>query len=348
VGEERDRLLAAIVADPDVLVNWVVYADWLLERGDPRGELINLELAIEAGATDDRVERHRALQRDEDALVSPRLLEEVHHFHLTWWRGFIKEAEMFGPADDVPTRETLAALIADPHACLLRTLSLADPVPVFGDLRCETVRELYFICYVAVKLPLAEVFPRLDRLVLGFCPDWPDPDYSTRLERIVHPTLTSIRGLCPALASGAFELPSLTELQIGDPIPLLGPNGILTRPPTKLVTLGAEVTAESLRALRQAPIFSQLRALSVPAEMEVIEELAAAPSAFEHIALSCVACVDTMEERDALATQIAALLPEATISIEVADPPPNRPALPLAPIGDALTKLAQRLRDRNS
>jgi hypothetical protein len=47
------------------IADWVVYADWLVERDDPRGEPINLELAIEAGANDEAIlDRQRALLRD--------------------------------------------------------------------------------------------------------------------------------------------------------------------------------------------------------------------------------------------------------------------------------------------
>jgi uncharacterized protein (TIGR02996 family) len=57
-----DTLLAAIHADPDDDEPRRVYADLLLERGDPRGELIVLQLARAAGdATEAQVQRERAL-----------------------------------------------------------------------------------------------------------------------------------------------------------------------------------------------------------------------------------------------------------------------------------------------
>lgn len=37
--DEREPLLSARVADPDAIENWLVYADWLTEHDDPRGEL---------------------------------------------------------------------------------------------------------------------------------------------------------------------------------------------------------------------------------------------------------------------------------------------------------------------
>jgi uncharacterized protein (TIGR02996 family) len=86
--DERERLLSAIAADPDAIENWLVYADWLTDRGDPRGELIVLELAIESKvANEEAIDRHRALLRDESACLSPRLEAEAHHVGLELWRG---------------------------------------------------------------------------------------------------------------------------------------------------------------------------------------------------------------------------------------------------------------------
>ncbi len=51
-------MLRAIAADPDDDAVRLVYADWLSERGDPRGELIQLELAL--AAMDDFDERKKA------------------------------------------------------------------------------------------------------------------------------------------------------------------------------------------------------------------------------------------------------------------------------------------------
>jgi uncharacterized protein (TIGR02996 family) len=42
-GVSEDDLLAAVVAEPTADAPRLVYADWLMERGDPRGELIRLQ-----------------------------------------------------------------------------------------------------------------------------------------------------------------------------------------------------------------------------------------------------------------------------------------------------------------
>ncbi|MCG8419290.1 MAG: TIGR02996 domain-containing protein [Proteobacteria bacterium] len=49
----NDELEQAIVADPDNVELFRVYSDWLLERGDARGELIRVQLELENDALDD-------------------------------------------------------------------------------------------------------------------------------------------------------------------------------------------------------------------------------------------------------------------------------------------------------
>jgi uncharacterized protein (TIGR02996 family) len=52
---EEDRFVQAILADPDDASIRLVYADWLEERGDPRGEFLRLEAALmELPLEDDR------------------------------------------------------------------------------------------------------------------------------------------------------------------------------------------------------------------------------------------------------------------------------------------------------
>ena len=44
---DADALEAAIHADPDAVLPWAVYADYLAERGDPRGEFMHVQLVLE-------------------------------------------------------------------------------------------------------------------------------------------------------------------------------------------------------------------------------------------------------------------------------------------------------------
>jgi uncharacterized protein (TIGR02996 family) len=286
--DERERLLSAIAADPDAIENWLVYADWLTDRGDPRGELIVLELAIETStANEEAVERHRALLRDETAWLSPRLEAESHHLQLTLWRGFIREAEVFGPRDDLPTRETLAALFADPHACLLRTLALSRHVQLLDGVRSDVVRELRLDPRGARELPLADTLPSLEMLDMTMHGDLFEEadDIEPQLARIVHPRVRELRGIAPALETGGFDLPNLDTLHIDDPLPLFGPRGILQAPPPRLVNLHlATEQPDFVAALRASPLCAQLRSLAIRFDRLIVDELARDPSAFSHIA----------------------------------------------------------------
>jgi uncharacterized protein (TIGR02996 family) len=85
------ELLDAVVREPEVVAHWMIYADTLLEAGDPRGELISLDLAID----DSRVMREDVqwridqIQSEERALLSERLASQAHFWQFSFWRGFI-------------------------------------------------------------------------------------------------------------------------------------------------------------------------------------------------------------------------------------------------------------------
>lgn len=90
----RDALEAALVEDPDDLATHHAYADYLQEQGDPRGEFIQVQLALE---DPDRTEAaRRKLQLREQALLAK---------HGRKWLGCLAD-ELLGPAD-VPWAELL-------------------------------------------------------------------------------------------------------------------------------------------------------------------------------------------------------------------------------------------------
>jgi uncharacterized protein (TIGR02996 family) len=60
----RDALEAALVENPDDLATHHAYADYLQEQGDPRGEFIQVQLALErAGKTGEERQRLKSRQR---------------------------------------------------------------------------------------------------------------------------------------------------------------------------------------------------------------------------------------------------------------------------------------------
>jgi len=112
-----DELLAAIVAAPDDVDNYLVYADWLQSHGDPRGELIALH---HAGHADRANELAYTLLPPEVASALDRGLR------LEWRLGFVARARLgrLDSASGPEARHVLDALLADPSARVLRELVL--------------------------------------------------------------------------------------------------------------------------------------------------------------------------------------------------------------------------------
>ncbi len=88
-------MLDAVLADPDDDATRLVYADWLLEQGDPRGEFIQVEcevariehLPLENGEWA-QIDRHRALRARAKRLLVTHQKAWLLPFrpHLRQWR----------------------------------------------------------------------------------------------------------------------------------------------------------------------------------------------------------------------------------------------------------------------
>ncbi len=114
-------LLAAIYAAPDDDEPRLVYADWLQERGDPRGEFITLQLAGKD------VDRQAALIAEHGPTWIGDLPIAPHS--VRWYRGFIGEGAPHPTAEPSDPRwRTLHALVG---AALL---SDAVPLPALRKL----------------------------------------------------------------------------------------------------------------------------------------------------------------------------------------------------------------------
>lgn len=105
----RDAALhAAVLAAPDDDAPRLVFADWLLERGDPRGELITTQIALANRPGDaELVVRERELMKAHRELW----LAPLKTMHAQFRRGFVEEISI-GGAD----LDRLAAAIED--ACV--------------------------------------------------------------------------------------------------------------------------------------------------------------------------------------------------------------------------------------
>jgi uncharacterized protein (TIGR02996 family) len=92
VDPEEQKLLDAIVAAPKKDDARLVYADWLIEQGDARGELIALQVRMEKLKDP---ERGMLLQRSQRiARVNPTVLGPLHGEMITWSRGFVVAARL--------------------------------------------------------------------------------------------------------------------------------------------------------------------------------------------------------------------------------------------------------------
>ena len=113
-GSMRAALEAALVTDPDDLASHAAYADWLAEQGDPRGEFIQVQLALE-DPNKSAAERKKLQQREKKLLdqhardwlgdLAPFLLDQqdVHHswvdagkgYHFQFARGWVETLHVF-------------------------------------------------------------------------------------------------------------------------------------------------------------------------------------------------------------------------------------------------------------
>lgn len=160
----REALEAALVENPDDLAAHMAYADHLHELGDPRGELIQTQLALE----NDQVtgpERTRLAAREQELLAATRAAylgkklakvlgpQSYEPVDLTVERGWLTGFQLEGPARAALT----TALATAPEARLLRTLGY-DYLewPWNGDADKAGVPALY-----------KAKFPNLRRLALG-------------------------------------------------------------------------------------------------------------------------------------------------------------------------------------
>jgi uncharacterized protein (TIGR02996 family) len=68
LASEEDAFQKALVANPDDLAGWCAYADYLVEKGDPRGEFMQTQIALE---DENRPKKERtALKKKEQELLA--------------------------------------------------------------------------------------------------------------------------------------------------------------------------------------------------------------------------------------------------------------------------------------
>ncbi len=125
-AEPRDHALeAAIASAPEEPAGYLVYADWLQQRGEPRGELIVVQHALAAAPRDPALRaREAALFEAHGArLLGPLAL--VGDARVDWHCGFVRAVEL-GSWLSAAAPAELEALLA--HASLQFVHRLAGVV----------------------------------------------------------------------------------------------------------------------------------------------------------------------------------------------------------------------------
>lgn len=112
-----------------------VYADWLVERGDPRGELIHVQLARELAPADrELVARERELIESHETTWLPVLGQTwlERRPRVTWRRGFVGRAEL-GASYQGASAQGYEEVSRSRLARFLRELELHTPYSHHGE-----------------------------------------------------------------------------------------------------------------------------------------------------------------------------------------------------------------------
>src|SRR5262245_42583994 len=124
---QNAELEAEISKSFEDTASYSVYADWLSERGDPRGELITVQLRLEQDPQNAAlIARATALHVEHDAAWLGALAAQPKNVAITWRRGFV-HAITLGPEEfselEVEEMAELYGVVRGlPAAALLRDL----------------------------------------------------------------------------------------------------------------------------------------------------------------------------------------------------------------------------------
>ncbi|MBL8937516.1 MAG: WGR domain-containing protein [Archangium sp.] len=205
----------------------LVYADWLQANGNPWGELISVQYALETKPKD------KTLRAKEKALLGALQLLPPDLGALTWRRGVIDTLHVFNARDWMDDAHDVFATLQP-----VLELPMADGL---AELRTGVIRwdhnteDVPAVLAAASKRPFA---PRLERLVLGDLPRNVDMDHhvigDVRALSKQFPNLTFLK-----LHSGAASWSGAHNFDFG-PLAL-----------SSLETLVVETCSMSTKRLRQ-------------------------------------------------------------------------------------------------
>jgi predicted DNA-binding WGR domain protein len=243
-GFAHDDVLARTVRRTFAAQDFAVYADYLQQAGDRRGELCALALAAEEGdGTAALAARKLTRELEESALGSAApFLGEQLHVDYRW--GHPVHVVVRGRLG--ATAPTLGELLTQPSFWFLRELDVqGEPLA-----RLQGIGEL--------RTP-----PRLRALTLELDDFVPPPDLVKMLEP--YPELERLRLKAPYLHPVPLRVPQLIELELAYGPPLHTLTSALTDSelPALRTLRVAGMGADVLRALADAPALRALTTLDV-------------------------------------------------------------------------------------
>ncbi len=277
------ELEAQIAADPEELARYAVLGDALVRAGDPRGELIALQLAAQAQPPGKAADKLRAAAEAHFAAHAKAFLGPLapHAARLTWRSGFIRRMELAASAR-VDVAALLPQALAHPSGRFVVELALqvdgaAEGARLLAALAAaapRSLRDLDLILRGELGAELGPLLPRVpwlerlnvtaQRIEIG-APSLP----ALRRLRLAALTLTST--CVQALAEAAWPALERLELRFGtrddppatfaDVRPLL----LHTALPrlTHLRLRNAPFAGGVLRELLSAPLATQLAVLDL-------------------------------------------------------------------------------------
>lgn len=302
---------AAIAAAPDDPAGYLVYADWLLARGDPIGELIVVHARRyeeqDASVRASLEEREKELLDENRARWLGPLAEHEQESSFTWEYGFLSGITIFTSYGG----EAVTALRRAPAARFLRYLDLGvgdrpapsswlDPTQasdVIGAMAevgiPETVRTLRFGVEVLEVFerridfsPLYRWWQRLEELYIDEAPDALGNMDLPRLR------LLSIDGYAESHLEelGTAVLPSLERLELGGgpsfaSLAVLRVDSLPRLRELRLWTSYSPAGEESVRALLELPWLRRLETLRLRCCLDAagMRELARRADALSHL-----------------------------------------------------------------
>lgn len=232
---ENEQMLAAIIAAPDDDRPRLVYADWMMERGDPRGEFIALQLKLgrTLSGAQGRYASPTGLKEAELAQLKQREVELIKRYEKVW----VPRERCFRTW--AWRRGFLASVVAD-------MATFAEQVGTVARMPLESARLTGFKPEHVKTVMAARAHPTLRFFDLSL------NRLNARTIEVLRARLfSSARGL--DLAVNDFSKPATAQALATLELPAL----------ERLSLNGTKLTDEGLARLAQAPFFARLTHLDV-------------------------------------------------------------------------------------